>query len=100
MAEKKKRYRGKPLRVINMISVTGKDGEYHPMEDISKEELEDLRKSSGKNISSRKITDEELEVFRKGVQKNLSEELSRYYSLHPDEFEKLVESHKKSENAI
>lgn len=92
MAENKKKFRGPEYRVINMISITGKDGEYHPMEDMTEEEIEHQRKISGKNISSRKITAEELVIFRKGVCKNLSEFLSNYYSNHLDEAEILVKS--------
>lgn len=67
--------KGKPLTVVNMISLNGKDGEYKPMEEC---------------------TSEELELFRKKAADRISKKLSDYCSANPDEFEKLSKALNKS----
>lgn len=59
----------KPLTVVNMISFNGKDGEYKPLKEC---------------------TSEELELFHSKVKERVSRSLSDYYSVNPDEFEKLL----------
>ena len=66
--------RGKPLTVVNMVSLNGKDGDYRPLEEL---------------------TPEELQLFRAKVSERMSECLSNYYSNNPDEFEKLIKSERK-----
>lgn len=88
MAENKKKFRGPEYRVINMISITGKDGEYHPMEDMTEEEIEHQRKISGKNISSRKITAEELDVqFLLQAENIFPPNLGQHVSLRLSDFQ-------------
>lgn len=58
----------KPLTVVNMISLNGKDGEYKPLEECSPEELE---------------------LFRSKVKERVSRSLSDYYSADPEKFAKL-----------
>ncbi|WP_294408390.1 hypothetical protein [uncultured Ruminococcus sp.] len=58
--------RGRPIKVVNMVSLNGPDGEYRPLEEL---------------------TDEELKYFRSKMSEKVSKFLSDYYTQHPDEFE-------------
>ncbi len=48
-----------------------------------------LQKSDGEIVPFEKLSDEEKEEAFAGMRKNLSETLSRYFGLHPEEYEKL-----------
>ncbi len=61
----------KPLKVVNMISFDGINGEYKPLEDC---------------------TPEETELFRSKVKERMSKSLSDYFSANPDEIDKLLKN--------
>ena len=61
--------RGRPIKVVNMVSLNGPDGEYRPLEEC---------------------TTEELELFRSKVKERMSKSLSDYFSTNPDEIDKLL----------
>lgn len=58
-----------PLKVVNMISLDGINGEYKPLEECNAEELE---------------------LFRSKVRERMSRSLSDYFSANPDELDKLM----------
>lgn len=48
-----------------------------------------LQKPDGEIVPFEELTAEEKEEAFAGMRKNLSENMSRYFGLHPEEYEKL-----------
>lgn len=61
--------KNRPIKVINMLSINGKDGDYKPIKEY---------------------TPEEIAYFKSTVQRKVSDVLSEHYTIHPEEYQKLV----------
>lgn len=67
----------KPLTVYNMISFSGKDGEYKPLENC---------------------TPDELSMFRKAAGENIGKSLSDHFSSDPYELARLIRRYRSSDS--